>query len=656
MTLFTSIFQKQCVLSFLLLQVLACAALAMPSFPIQQPDTTIAQRDSLRIDSLKNSIIFDSIQKIQTKYVQIIENPTSQEQQRPGSNATLPALFAVNGTGTAELLASDPSFIAVPYAFSTRLTRALLFGYTTPLWELSSNNGSRGLPFDQVHGTNDLGMRSLSSTQLSLDKGLVYSRYDTLVTLPAMNIYWETGPFSANILSIDFARPITNVALLKVYSDYRSITKTSFDHNNGNIASFYQGMSNDTSYVMNNGYNPFTLEQRTGIDCSIHRNNLSLLLHYQYSDNKNDIVRADSGNAENLIFSRLVLFENQASAGLLKKGTLLNLEAGFSFDNTVSKIAAQTAYLSATKPTLGSQGSTITGYLRPYREFGSDTIGLALKGTRTEYTTYAAHDRTQSMLTTTCEYAKHMALFGPLLGKLNASAGATYAEADTFRSVKPYLFVNAGIATPHHDISLFGILASFAPNQNYDSSETIPEPLARQYVFSGVRYLLTMPSWSITSAYTWLTDSDSENIKNFWPSGIVPYHNPHGVLSIAPKSPAWYGFSLRGSFSLADQKPYLKALSTLSYRTTLFEGRQKIASDLSLVYWSTRTSDPVGNPAMRRYWEHEIFDLSISVSMQIRAFRLFYKTENILNRKFAYVPGYIMPGLVFRWGFAWFIL
>ena len=41
-------------------------------------------------------------------------------------------------------------------------------------------------------------------------------------------------------------------------------------------------------------------------------------------------------------------------------------------------------------------------------------------------------------------------------------------------------------------------------------------------------------------------------------------------------------------------------------------------------------------------------------AFQFHSFRLFMRVDNVLNRKFAYVPGYFMPGLTFRWGFNWY--
>jgi hypothetical protein len=56
------------------------------------------------------------------------------------------------------------------------------------------------------------------------------------------------------------------------------------------------------------------------------------------------------------------------------------------------------------------------------------------------------------------------------------------------------------------------------------------------------------------------------------------------------------------------------------------------------------------------HWERSIHDVSIKLSAEIETFRIFWKIDNILNRANSYIPAYVMPGLIFRWGFSWNIL
>jgi len=69
-------------------------------------------------------------------------------------------------------------------------------------------------------------------------------------------------------------------------------------------------------------------------------------------------------------------------------------------------------------------------------------------------------------------------------------------------------------------------------------------------------------------------------------------------------------------------------------------------------YWSKRE---VIQFADLTDWGKPVFDLNFSTIVHVRSFRLFYKIDNLLNRKFSYVPGYFSPGITFRWGFNWII-
>ena len=70
------------------------------------------------------------------------------------------------------------------------------------------------------------------------------------------------------------------------------------------------------------------------------------------------------------------------------------------------------------------------------------------------------------------------------------------------------------------------------------------------------------------------------------------------------------------------------------------------------MYWSPRT--PV-EFAGRTWGTAPIIDIGTVVTAEIKQFRLYWKVDNILNRNNAYLPGYEMPGIIFRWGFSWTI-
>ena len=112
------------------------------------------------------------------------------------------------------------------------------------------------------------------------------------------------------------------------------------------------------------------------------------------------------------------------------------------------------------------------------------------------------------------------------------------------------------------------------------------------------------------------------------------------------------GFALSSRTLLSDKRPYVKSQTALSYQASPIFGREHITADLLFDYWSGR--DTLSYAGIN-IWNREIFNVSLVTGVHIQGFCLFYKIDNILNRKYAYVPGYFMPGLTFRWGFQWLI-
>jgi hypothetical protein len=103
---------------------------------------------------------------------------------------------------------------------------------------------------------------------------------------------------------------------------------------------------------------------------------------------------------------------------------------------------------------------------------------------------------------------------------------------------------------------------------------------------------------------------------------------------------------------VSDRKPFLKAEASVSFLSHPEDTREYIESRLSFDYWSPR--DTITYAGINT-WNREIYDVNFEIASHVRTFRFFGKIDNILNRKFAYLPGYYSPGLTFRWGIAWYL-
>ena len=156
----------------------------------------------------------------------------------------------------------------------------------------------------------------------------------------------------------------------------------------------------------------------------------------------------------------------------------------------------------------------------------------------------------------------------------------------------------------------------------------------------------------LTTGICAVSGVDTFEAGRFWPGAILPYAQPDWSAFVNPIFGRWLGLALSCRLMASDKKPYVKSQTVVSYEAGPLFGKEHIVTDLMFDCWGRR--DPVSFGGID-IWNREIYNLSLKTSVHIQGFNLFYKVDNILNRKFAYVPGYFMPGLSFRWGFQWLI-
>jgi hypothetical protein len=186
----------------------------------------------------------------------------------------------------------------------------------------------------------------------------------------------------------------------------------------------------------------------------------------------------------------------------------------------------------------------------------------------------------------------------------------------------------------------------------FDSTPVAFDSMSSTFRTQGAEIMLSTRLASLFIGWRALQGPDSLATTLAWPGGVVPYSQPHTVWSIAPMLGRVGGFGFYNRYMISDTKPFLKAAASLSYLRPIAHNHAHLQSDLSLNYWSARDKIAYGGDSS---WNREIYDCSAHIGVQIKNFRLFYKMDNLLNRRLAYVPGYWMPGLTFRWGFSWII-
>jgi hypothetical protein len=292
-------------------------------------------------------------------------------------------------------------------------------------------------------------------------------------------------------------------------------------------------------------------------------------------------------------------------------------------------------------------GADVTGDLAPTV---ADTIRVAVQSRYSRKDFY--HDVTWRLSDerVECGYARRL---GASPASLMLSAAAGY-ELQTVEDIvgDAWLWRASVLADLRgQTLLLYGRRDAVPYNPPFDPAFIVPGKAPDLLDTYGACMHLHYGKLGLLTGYAYSTGVDSATLAHAWPQGQFPYAEPNHVLTVAPALGRFYGFALQGRWMLSDTKPRHRINGTVSYLVTTSGGNQQIGFDVSVDYWSPR--DRLSFAGIDT-WHRTVLDLSGKAFVQIRSFRLFYKVDNILNRKYAYVPGYFMPGLTFRWGFNWY--
>jgi hypothetical protein len=185
-----------------------------------------------------------------------------------------------------------------------------------------------------------------------------------------------------------------------------------------------------------------------------------------------------------------------------------------------------------------------------------------------------------------------------------------------------------------------------------NSSLIVPGRFIDDFRLFGTEAYVHLKKAGLIIGANFVDDIRVSTLQNNWPKGIFPYKQPRWVFNITPTFGKWHGLSFKSQWLFSDKKPYVKSKNKISFHFNRPGKTFHLFLDAGMNYWSIR--DELVYAGIDT-WNKASFDFNFKTSVQIKTFRLFYKIDNIFNRKIAYVPGYFMPGLVFRYGFNWLI-
>ena len=186
----------------------------------------------------------------------------------------------------------------------------------------------------------------------------------------------------------------------------------------------------------------------------------------------------------------------------------------------------------------------------------------------------------------------------------------------------------------------------------YDTAHYNDAPLLDRYTLFGGEVDLKRGTIALLLGAQSVQGVERSTISMAWPQGMTPFNQSSYSLLVAPRFGPWHGFALEARTFLCDEKPFVKSRGKLSVGTHPAHTQEFIDLSLCFDYWSER--DPVSY-AGKNDWNRPVYDFNAECTVQASAFRFYGKIDNILNRKFAYLPGYYSPGITFRWGFGWYL-
>ena len=408
----------------------------------------------------------------------------------------------------------------------------------------------------------------------------------------------------------------------------------------------------DTNVLSQGGKNPLVEDQNTEMRFAVKRKNGERFnLSLSYHDEKNEIAyeNRDSSDNKALQWDRIFQFGSIVSAGYegmrlgrLRMDATLHIESG---GHTRYDPYAFTERL--------GRNNEYSLALSPYFPFRNDTASITASMTRYDETVYDQSKRKAMRKDASIAAIHHSRLLG-MDAVISGSIGQSFFSLKKLSMNKNDWTgaLTAKLSPPHGMLRAFAVRACAPFPHIYDSVNTLSAPFFKMYESFGAELFGAYKKIGVMMGVCGVSGLESIDSAYLWPENVVPYKQPRVSYVVSPLFGQWHGLSAASRWMFSDSRPFIKVQTNISYKAHPLEGKEHILLDLIHDYWSNRDTLTYGQVSN---WNREISNLSFKIAVQIKTFSLFYKIDNFLNRKFAYVPGYWMPGLTFRWGFQWLI-
>ncbi|MFW5959534.1 MAG: hypothetical protein ACOCSE_00270, partial [Chitinivibrionales bacterium] len=553
-------------------------------------------------------------------------------------------------------LSRFPGYIRTEFTPSSQLNRALLYGMTAPVNSVRFNSS----PFRSgENSTRGMDMFSTSGTKRIIHKKTTADFFldPAQISKPELVFLYDTGPYRKHTLDLRFSRLITEKLRIDLLSNFRHLGGEDFSHDRGNLYGsykpIYRNLGIDTALLCHDGYMPLSNEHSVTLNSEYNLDNGDLNLSYSYQDLENDIAFIPEYSFDSLSMQRVSQYHHKAEFSIqdVKAGDLsFSLHGKFSKNHRNFRIPEgyDSSYFHGTagKRFQGGYGAVT------YTPEKIQSFTLNLKTTRSVFNSVLDHSKTVHLTKPKVLYSFDLQnpdilielSTGPVLLNMNDSL-ENRITWDIYAASSFSLFdINFHAAQRSINPVIPPDNASFSDTTDYFPKGTVLD----MYRLYKAEIRLNAKKAGITGGIMYVKGISWRSVYSAWPDSRPPYPNPDLAFFVEPFLGRWNGFSLSSKWVISTEKPFLKSDSHISYLLNSEHNNRHLLFDLGFEYWSPRSK-------MYREMEEpdyrEFYNLYFKNTVQINSFRLFYKIDNIFNRRFTQVPGYYHAGLSFHYGF-----
>lgn len=599
--------------------------------------------DSLSLDSLSRLVAADSLIALKSSLESEMRlSPPDQNSTATLSRHTPFVFYSTDGTGLSEGLGTDQHYFPVTFGLSSQLNRSLWMGFPVNM----DNRLVDGIALPQtaftVQGDDIIFLPRIESASFGPAAAWMTQAPSRLIS-PRMLLYWENGAFNENTLAVHFCRPFSDALSMSLSSNFRHFEGMNYSHDNGDIYNFYQSLyyyaPDQAEFIVNKGYYPQTDEQISTFSLRWEKKGTLLFGSYTYGDMVNELTEQVNNS---LSWQSLHQYLNRAQANASFK---ISNHLALSADGFRDNIALRHKRLGQ------GEYTNFNGNIAGFLQGSSDTFDIRFNiGYRTLDTYQSSSDTTNNQ-TISAEYSG-LKIFGKATLKTHGSIGFGRCFIDD--SINHFIVWNIqeDLLYAGQKLSLFARQSATPYQWPFDTADQVPGPAIDRIQLMGVESDLTWKKLGLGIGYYLASGVANSTVLLSWPDNQPPCDQPAWSIFAQPRISSIGGLTIGCGIIVSDAAPTLKARALLSYIMRLKNDQEHVFFDLGYQYWSERVLLPY---AGSRDWNTPVNDVYFKMAVQIKTFRLFWKIDNLLNRRFAYIPGYYSPGLTLRWGFNWLL-